>query len=151
MRNSPSLAESMNNHNTVRNVASKWTNKNGAKKKLGLELTRTNPVGMFPWSSEVVSKTKQRSSPTRKKKCQNCSIPPGFPWIPQGCPRRLPTAMRMISSLVLQSLITKVEATRSTNLKKRRRENSVSHLFEFLRIHERKILVFFFFGPSGQH
>ena len=115
------------------------------RKKLGLEvleLTRTNPVIMFPWSSEVVSKTKQLSSPTRKKKCQNSTIPPGFPWVPQGCSRGLPTAMRMVSVLVLQSLAIIVEATR--NLKKKARIqypfHSISYAFD---IHERKILVFF--------
>ena len=100
MRNSPSQRKLWTATTRYQNLPLKWNKM--VRKKLGRELTRTNPVGMFPWSSLVVSKTRQLSSPTGKKKYQSCTVPPGFLWVPWGCPRGRTTAMQMGSPLVLK-------------------------------------------------
>ena len=54
---------------------------------------------MSPWLSKVVSKTKQLPSPRGKKKYQNCTILPGFPWVARECPGHRLTGKRTISAL----------------------------------------------------
>ena len=62
----------------------KWPEKTSVKSDISLIKTRTNPVGMSPWSSEVVSKTKKLPSPAGKKEIEILYYYPGFPWVPLG-------------------------------------------------------------------
>jgi len=66
----------------------KWREKNSVKSDISLTKTRTNPVRMSPWSSEVVSKTEKLPSPAVKKEIQILYYYPGFPWVPLGKSRR---------------------------------------------------------------
>ena len=72
----------------------KWPEKTSVKSDISLIKTRTDPVGMSPWSSEVVSKTKKLPSPAGKKETQilYCSL--GFPW---GSPGGRPRGKQMVS------------------------------------------------------
>ena len=62
---------------------------------LPVALPRTNPVGISPWFSEVVSKTKQLHSTEGKKEIPKLYH---FPLGSRRCPGRRPTEKQMVGA-----------------------------------------------------
>ena len=76
-------------------------------------------MGMSPWSSEVVSKTKQLPSPAGKK--ENCAIPPRFPWVPWGLTHG--EANHKCRTRTIYRILTKARATKKLHIEHKKKPN----------------------------